>query len=61
MSRPTKTERVIIELEVIRDDGRGSQDLDAVWKNLTDALYQIRGVERVSIREREQLEAETSP
>lgn len=47
-----KTERVVIEVEFFRDDTGGPQDLDAVWKNLTDELYRVRGVERVSIRER---------
>jgi len=48
-----KTEHVTIEIEVFRGDGNGSQDMDAVWNNLCDALYQIRGVERVGISGRE--------
>ena len=47
-----KTERVVIQIVCFRDDDDGAQDLDAVWKNLQDALYQIWGVERVEIVER---------
>lgn len=50
---PTKTEHVVIEVDVFRNDHAGSQDMDAVWKNLCDALYQIKGVEKVSLMKRE--------
>ena len=49
-------ERATIEIVVFRDDGDGAQCLDAVWNNLEDALYHIRGVERVVVKEREVME-----
>ena len=48
-----KNERVTIEIVCFRDDGDGSKDMVAVWKNLCDALYQINGVEKVDLLERE--------
>lgn len=50
-----KTERALIDLVVFRDDGNGATDMEAMWKNLCDALYQICGVEQVSLREREEV------
>ena len=48
-----KTEHAVIEIDVFRNDGDGAQDLDAIWANLCDALYQISGVERVTLKQRE--------
>jgi len=48
-----KTERVVIQIVVFRDDGDGAQDMDAVWRNLCDALFQIQGVEMAFVHERE--------
>lgn len=46
-------ERAVLRLTVFRNDADGALDLDAVWKNLQDALYQFEGVELVEPIERE--------
>jgi len=47
-----KTERVVIELVVYRDDSGGATDMNEMWQKLCVALHEICGVDEVRLADR---------